>query len=296
MGITDEFKWVKFFLDHHNPFDFHMPRWVSVNPIILVVTRGIFAVYCIVLMVMSIVVGASEEPSEGKSPEWLIFATSWNYMFVTLYFMLAFGISLTQSVFDCRGGSTQKSPETIPINATESGPSYSTTTHDDEGKKKTDLKIKLPWKLKIFWVVFNVAINLSTLVVIAYWGLVHDYRKKLEFKLVTYLLVDRQGINFALMVVDFLLHKIPFRILHFIYPLAITVLYVIFNVIYWKISGHSVYKLDWSGRTGVSIGVVIGILLIIMIVQIVWYFLHKGKKLLAEKKSGKLLEVDAGDY
>lgn len=195
-------------------------------------------------MVMSIVVGASEEPSEGKSPKWLIFATSWNYMFVTLYFMLAFGISLTQSVFDCRGGSTQKSPETIPINATESGPSCSTATHDDEGKKKTDLKIKLPWKLKIFWVVFNVAINLSTLVVIAYWGLVHDYRKKLEFKLVTYLLVDRQGINFALMVVDFLLHKIPFRILHFIYPLAIT--YMLYSMLFTGKSRATVC-INWIG-------------------------------------------------
>ena len=245
-------------------------------------------------MILSILVGA-EGSTEKKSPKWLTFATSWNYMFVTLYFMLAFGLSLTQAIMDCCGKKKESLTESIPINATHSA--INSYASDDNGRSSDhdkSEKIKLPWHLKVFWIIFNIAINICTLIVIGYWGLVHDYRKKIEFKFVSYLLIDRHGVNLVLMIVDFFLHKIPYRFLHFIYPLIIAIIYIIFTTVHWVLTDKPIYDfVNWNSNTGKCVAAALGMIVLIIALQLIWYWIHRGKtKLASKQKPNRLLDTE----
>ena len=249
------------------------------SPIFLVVTRGLCALYCIILMIVGI-------SNTVNPPKWLTYMTSWNYMFVTLYFMLAFGLSLTQSVLDYRSGSAYKNDESVPINTgIESHAIYNKTTEDANIKVKNVTNEKLPWKLKLFWIIFTVTINLCTAIVGFYWAFLHDYKKSIESKFSFYITVDRHGINLVLMVIDFVLHKVPYRILHFIYPAITLIVYAIFNVIYWSVTGDKVYGFVKWEKPGFMIGCTVGGIVLIFVLQCIWYGCHNIKRYFAREKA-----------
>ena len=254
------------------------------SPIFLVVTRGICALYCIILMIFGI-------RNNVSPPKWLTYMTSWNYMFVTLYFMLAFALSLTQSVLDYRSESAYKNDESVQLRSTQPGnPLHSDQSiannacfeppEDVNSKEKSVTNEKLPWKLKLFWIIFTFTINLCTAVFILYWAF-HKEKQRIELTLSFYTTVDRHGINLILIVIDFVLHKVPYRILHFIYPAITIIVYVIFNVTYWSISGDKVYSLAKWETPGFMIGCTVGVIALIFVLQCIWYGCHNRKRYFA---------------
>lgn len=137
----------------------------------------------------------------------------------------------------------------------------------------------LPISVKIFWIFFNIALTLCTSVVVIYWVLLHDYNTTLKADLDTYLNFDRHGVNLVLLIIDFCLHHIPLRFLHFVYPLLVSLVYLIFNVVYWAITEELIYSaIDWENDLGMAIGYSIGNLVLIIIAQFIWYWINQGKR------------------
>ena len=193
---------------------------------------------------------------DHQSATWLLFATSWNYIIVTLYFVYAFFVSIKGYLTD------------------EKGKNY----RDAESQRSSWDELSVG--LKIFWVFYNTAITICTVVVIMYWALLHDYDKKLSVDLDSYLTIDRHGVNLLLLLVDFFLHKIPFRILHFTFPFAVGVLYAIFNVSYWAGTENIIYsKFDWNQEPEQAAGFMVGLIVSIIFVHFILYWVHKLKEL-----------------
>lgn len=215
---------------------------------VLLTIRGFFATYLVTLMIISII--------EANSVEWLTFATSWNYAINTLYFLYAFVISLYGHINSSKTNDVERAGE----------------------KEQSDFK--LPVKFQLFWILFNISITLCLVVVIIYWPLLHDPdipRNGLQ----SYLTIDRHGINFLFLVIDFFLHKIPVRFLHFVYPSLLAVVYLIFNVLYWVSTNNIIYPIfDWNKNPGMASGYAVGVLLLVMLAHFFWYWVNKGKKTL----------------
>lgn len=200
---------------------------------------------------------------DHKSPRWLTFATSWNYILVLLYFVYAFFISVFLP---------SKDEPSVSMSALQSGNSM-----DIEDSRR--IGDNLPISVKIFWIFFNIALTLCTSVVVIYWVLLHDYNTTLKADLDTYLNFDRHGVNLVLLIIDFCLHHIPLRFLHFVYPLLVSLVYLIFNVVYWAITEELIYSaIDWENDLGMAIGYSIGNLVLIIIAQFIWYWINQGKR------------------
>ena len=238
------------------------------------------------MMIVRIVNGV-ESIQRASPSDWYASITSWNYLLVTLYFILSFGLSFTKVVLG-RCGKSENVEETIPINSASSSTkthSPYTETNDDKLDPKSVPKKKLPKKLKFFWVLFNVAINICVLVVIGYWVLMHDYKKKRESKMELFLTLDKHGINLLLIVLDFTMHKIPTRLLHFVYPVFVVISYIFFSLIYWAITGENIYTfLQWNKNIGNTIGTSTVATLLVPVIQSLWYLFHKGKDRSAKQK------------
>ena len=206
-------------------------------------------------MLLSVARNDPEENRGAFSPRWIIFATSWNYIVVTAYFVYA-------AIF-------------------------SITTYNERYYHEND---SLPIKFKILWLLSSVSLTICSLVVIFYWAVLHDFNTPLELNLSSYLLIDRHGINLFLLVVEFFLHIIPVRFLHFIYPFGFGLLYAIFNIIYFFITGDGVYEfIDWRDNLGQTIGTFIGALVFILIMHIVLFFIFWAKSRCAKSHSRNVI-------
>ena len=191
-------------------------------------------------MLLSVAKSNLEETRPAFSPRWIIFATSWNYIVVTAYFVYAAIISMT--------------------------------TYNERHYRE---KHSLPIKFKILWLLSSISLTICSIVVIFYWAVLHDFNTPLKLNLKSYLLIDRHGINLFLMIVEFFLHIIPVQFLHFIYPFGFGLLYAIFNIIYFFITGNGVYGfIDWRDNLGRTIGTLIGTLVFIIIVHTVLFFIY----------------------
>ena len=139
-------------------------------------------------------------------------------------------------------------------------------------------KDSLPVKYKILWLLSLTSLTICSLIVIFYWTLLHDFKRKLKLNLRTYLLRDRHGISVFLLLVEFAISIIPVQILHFIYPLGFGVLYEIFNITYFFVTGDGIYPfIDWRNNTRQPIAAFVGALVAIIILHVVCFFIYQVK-------------------
>ena len=194
-------------------------------------------------MLLSVAQEIEENNRPVFSSKWIIFATSWNYIIVTAYFVYAAIMSTI---------SFQKHFE-----AEMDGFSV---------------------KYKILWLLSGISLTNCTVVVISYWLLLSRFDGPLKINLESYLLIDRQGISLLLLIFESCLNRFPVQIFHFVYPVGFGVLYGMFNMIYDFTAGNSVYPLtDWRNNTVISLGAFIESLFSTAIVHVTWYFLYRIK-------------------
>lgn len=206
-------------------------------------------------MLLSVARSDPEENRRAFTSRWIIFATSWNYIVVTAYFVYAAIISIT-------------------------------TCND----RYYHENYSLPIKFKILWLLSSISLTICSLVVIFYWTVLHDFNTPLELNLQSYLLIDRHGINLFLLVVEFFLHIVPIQILHFIYPFGFGLLYAIFNITYFFITGDGVYEfVDWRDNLGPTIGTFIGTMVFIIIMHVVLFFIYLAKSRCANSHSRNVI-------
>ncbi|XP_039952493.1 protein rolling stone-like [Bactrocera neohumeralis] len=107
-----------------------------------------------------------------------------------------------------------------------------------------------PIVFKMYWVSYWTTLVLATVITLVYWSLLYPYDK--SGVSLTYNLLGHAS-NSILMVLDHMLVAFPTRIFHFVYPIGMGVIYVIFSLIYYFAGGvdthgdHYIYTiLDWA--------------------------------------------------
>ena len=184
---------------------------------------------------------------------WLTYMTSWNYVSVTLYFVFACVTTLSYLNKQSRNDDTRPL-----ILSSKNEPNQSDIQPND----------KLPWYIEQYWISHNIALNLCTLVSVMFWSLVYWQEEFPGPDLRQYLLVDRHGVILIFLIFDFWLCKIPIHFLHFLYVEIFAIIYLVFSVIYWEITGKVMYKvLDYTRQPGIAAGIWVVSVLCIPICQ-----------------------------
>ena len=99
-----------------------------------------------------------------------------------------------------------------------------------------DKKMNLYWYHKLLWIVYDTAITLNIALTVYAMAIAPDvtvFSNNFEK-------VHIYGITTLLILIDFTMNSIPFRILHVVYPLIVCTVYFILSLIMWKTQGTSV--------------------------------------------------------
>ena len=105
--------------------------------------------------------------------------------------------------------------------------------------------------------------------------------------------ISVHGVNLLLLLIDFAFHKIPVRIMHFVYSFVIGALFAVMSVVYTLSSKKPIYAiLDWNTYPGHAVGYVIACFVLIFITQFLLYGLHRLKMRFAiNERNGGVVEV-----
>lgn len=276
--------------------------------------RLIVAIYCSAWIIYS-----GFHPANGNE-KWFIYLTNWSFLFVTIYFVFATVITAFYYKEECKQGEYEMgSPEPIPLRRSRSGISRSSDmdtreksrgeprdktdardTTREKGRSHEEMKASVnPLDVmqeipmlryhEALWVMYNIAANTALLITATNW----DYS---GFK-ADGLIVTTQILNTVFILLETLLGTVPVRLFHVVYPMLITVFYVMFTVVYWACKGTNtsmqpyIYSvLDYSGHPTQSIGTILGFVFLgHPLTQLVLFILFRVRYWLRQKFSQKLI-------
>ena len=141
---------------------------------------------------------------------------------------------------------------------------------------------RLPWYMKIQWLLFNAALPNTILVTMIYWSVLlptSDTSSVVQRGATDWFLdIAVHGLNSVLMIVEHHLSDIPTRLLHVYQPVIYAVVYAIFSVVLWSQTGIVLYQfvLDWDRI--ITVGSMIGMLIYFLVFQFVSYLIHLRKE------------------
>ncbi|XP_059051191.1 protein rolling stone-like [Achroia grisella] len=145
-------------------------------------------------------------------------------------------------------------------------------------QEKSDATFGLPWYVKTYWVLYNIAIPVSFLVSGFYWGLLRSKAGNMDYFTPNPVLdVMLHGINSAVMLVELISSAHPSRLLHIMQPLMFAGVYLLFTVIYFYAGGHDpwgheyIYPvMDWNKpRETIVVAALSGLFLALMHIVVV---------------------------
>ena len=118
------------------------------------------------------------------------------------------------------------------------------------------------------------------MVVLIFWFVLYNPGDFSEILSVSfYLTVDRHGIIFLLIVIQYLLGKIPIRYLHAIYVVAIAMIFFVHTYFYYLATGKLVYAIfDWGNAPGKAVGYAFGLALACFVLQLIVFFVDLLKR------------------
>lgn len=97
----------------------------------------------------------------------------------------------------------------------------------------------------------------------------------------------KHSLNAGLVAVEIVLSAIPYRMVHFIYPVLGGVIYSLFNLVYWLLNGPSplgtatIYpEINWA-RPGRTMGIICVILFLILVMHCLLFALQMLRRFLA---------------
>lgn len=102
---------------------------------------------------------------------------------------------------------------------------------------------KLGVFFKLYWFSSTVTLNLTLLTVFVYWSMMYRKQSNQSSQMKWFLRIDRHGIVLLFMVIDHMISGIPTRLLHFIYPSLLFVLYGFVSAIYTIVTRDYVYRM-----------------------------------------------------
>lgn len=217
---------------------------------------------------------------------WVIYLTSINHIIVTIYFISS---SLISSYHIWRSRAIGSSP----IMEEEGLAPNSPPSQQPQGRLMKSY-------LKFHWLLFNLSINICSFVFLSYWILVYPNDENIfKNSTLTFLTIDRHGINLLLLLVEQLISQTPIRILHFVYPAGLLLLYFISNMIYWATTKKLIYGkvLDYGNNTALAVVMVtIAIVIAAPIIHLCWFSLsHLFERMFqkCQQKKDNLTTYDA---
>jgi len=237
---------------HERPATFIVSQWQhdKTTPSIkyCLYRTSIFIIFFVSWMVTLI---KSESPAE--KPRWPIYLTNWGFTLCMVQAMLV-SIMLVVSVI---------------------------------AEKVTSKK---HWREKIlklystYWVINIIATPVAFTISIIYWSLIYGA----EGAPLTGLNVMVHAMNSILMFIDLWIISHPVHILHFIYPLLLSLTYTIFTIIYFIAGGttktgsryiYPILKWDQPGKTT---GICLGVMVLMIFLHILTFFIYKIRMKLYE--------------
>jgi len=139
---------------------------------------------------------------------------------------------------------------------------------------------ELRWFHKFVWIFHEVAFSFALYITVAFWSFLDRNTSALS--------VNVHAMNLVIMVLDLFISNIPIRILHFYHASLGGVVYTIFSLIlHWAgyTSDRPIYPiLDWSGRTGLAIGLaLITIIIALPIAHLIGFGLYNLRCYIAQQ-------------
>ena len=146
---------------------------------------------------------------------------------------------------------------------------------------------RLPWYLKLAWVLWNIVFVHAIFVTVVYFGVIYErVQKRLGYPGIQFDDLNIHGINTVFVILDTVIGAMPVRLFHVIYPAMYGIVYIVFSVIFWSVDHSNViYRilLDWN-NADVTIGVVILISVVIVPVLQCFHFALYQLRLFAYKQ------------
>lgn len=219
-------------LEHAKPSDFYLSAWQTTrSPVPLLIWRTLLFLTSLSTVISSMTFYVMND----KFGYWFIYLTHWGLTINTLATGFATAVSARCYFYG-------------PISA----------------------EFKLPWYVKVSWVLYNIAVPLAFLITIFYWSLL--FEAGIEEELNHALDVAIHGINSLVMFMLMSSSLLPSRLLHIYQPLTFSVVYVTFGIIYYFAGGVEqegnpwIYPVVNWANPGPTVGVVAltGLLLVIL--------------------------------
>ncbi|KAK3728730.1 hypothetical protein QZH41_002657 [Actinostola sp. cb2023] len=167
--------------------------------------------------------------------KWFIFLTNWSYTFLNVHFIISALLpAYYHYVYTQRKVLACDSNDNEDPDKQEIGQLNLESARPDDDKPDSNLRHPrmLILSFKASWVIFNIAANLAPLVTVMYWAF--DY---VPGQFVDASSANAHALNTLLMIIDIMICNVPFRLLHFIYPMFYALVYTSFTVIYWAVGG-----------------------------------------------------------
>lgn len=159
---------------------------------------------------------------------------------------------------------------------------------DDDFVDLNDDFISVGYVIPIFYrftyCVFNVTGNLTVIIVIMYWTVLHDYDTPILMNLTSLMQIDASVVILFWFLLEVVFNDLPIHILHFVFPIATTLVYFFVYIVYTMASGHVIYKsVNFLEKPGHAVLFVVALLIGIVLTQIILYVLGHVKCHLVEK-------------
>uniref|UniRef100_A0A336MKK2 CSON000610 protein n=2 Tax=Culicoides sonorensis TaxID=179676 RepID=A0A336MKK2_CULSO len=220
MFCKNEMKVKCFSLNYDKPRDFIKAQWQTTSErqsLKFLIYRWIFASLYVTIVAWAI---TSHVCYKGPFLYYPIYLTNWGNMLNALYAVMTCLI-VTYAYFS------------------------------DSFYEKLSTQRHMPILFKIVWVLQSICPVLAINITFLYWGFVHNKGDN-EFP-VDALNILNHACNSIFMVIEVVIIASPVRILHFIYPLLLTVSFAIFTIVFYFLGWNNVrgqpyiYKhLDWD--------------------------------------------------
>ncbi|KAL1491405.1 hypothetical protein ABEB36_012006 [Hypothenemus hampei] len=127
---------------------------------------------------------------------------------------------------------------------------------------------------KTYWVINSMATTVAFTISLVYWTLIHqpEYMSPMNFLV--------HGMNSILMFIDFCVVAQPVRLLHFIYPIIITLAYVTMSAIYFACGGTAknndkyIYPILKWDEIPSTLGYCLAIMVVILVIHTATFLLY----------------------
>ncbi|XP_052283793.1 protein rolling stone-like isoform X1 [Dreissena polymorpha] len=244
--VNHEFRAESMGLEHPTPRSFLCSQW-PVNQKVYVIYRVLVALGFLAWLIADVIYETRTFFRE-HTYTYLIYATNWSFMLLTLTSLLMAICVLYYSI--------------------RSGECLDSQTFE-----------RMPRALKVQWLLQTISYNSAMVVTVSYWSYIGVLDKSEVFKSTSSEV--KHTLNTVYVILDVLISGSPFRILHLLYTVGLGSVYSLFNAVYFLNDGtilegrHYAYNLlDWGKPSEAIVTCVLCVVLCVF-AQIVLYELYR---------------------